>query len=166
MIFYHTSCKCSISHWNIRGHILLTYDLVLRFRHVENRKIQSSVFFCIFLPLKSFRCLNISQSWRTYLPAGSLRSITSCENMNIFTLLCALKQSIFESYVNKPLQLHMPPKLKHFTQLPKNTQFSSLLLSLFFFWRGRRRGLLEGGSSGNMGCGNPSHKNKGGAAAL
>lgn len=32
-------------------------------------------------------------------------------------------ERVHESYVNKPLYFHMPTKLKHFTQLAKNTQF-------------------------------------------
>lgn len=46
--------------------------------------------------------------------------------------LQANMEGMFESYVNKPLCFHMPTKLKHFTQLAKNTQFFSLSLSLFF----------------------------------
>lgn len=37
-------------------------------------------------------------------------------------------ERVHESYVNKPLYFHMPTKLKHFTQLAKNTQFFSFFL--------------------------------------
>lgn len=81
------------------------------------------------------------------------------ESISTFGLLCALKKSIFESYVNKPLRLHMPTKLKHFTQLAKNTQFSSVFFSLVFFssffsvfLEGEEKELSERGSSGNMAC--------------
>lgn len=92
------------------------------------------------------------------------------ESISTFGLLCALKKSIFESYVNKPLRLHMPTKLKHFTQLAKNTQFSSVFFSLVFFssfffcFSGgggervvRKRIIREHG----LCCGNPSLQREG-----
>lgn len=63
-------------------------------------------------------------------------------------------ERVHESYVNKPLYFHMPTKLKHFTQLAKNTQFFSFYYPPLSELTVKPE--AKGGSSGNIASGNSS----------